>query len=548
MTGSSTITAARSAAPANAAGTAPLTPPPQRAAWRRLAALARPPQPHLRTLLDARDPARAQALRFEAAGLTLDATRQALTLPAWHALLDLADEVSVRDHAQAMWRGAPINATEGRAVLHVALRGSHVDDPPWGSAVRDAVWHELQRFLGMVERLRAGAWRGHGGQPITDVVNLGIGGSDLGPRMAVQALGPTHAGPARVHFVSNPDAWALWEVLRPLQPERTLFIVQSKTFTTQETLLLAASARRWLADGGILEREQTPHWIAVTAHPERAQAWGVVADQVLRIWDWVGGRYSLWSAIGLPLAISIGRAAFEQLLAGAYAMDEHFLHAPLERNLPLALALLGVWNRNFLGCPTHLLALYDARLAEFARFIQQMDMESNGKSVHIDGQPVTVDTAPIVWGGLGIDAQHAYFQLLHQGTHRVPVDFIGVRETDAPLPNVAEHQRLLHTNLLAQAEALARGRDAEATAAALRAEGLDDAEVLRLTPHRTYRGNVPSNILWLPRLDPFHLGALVAAYEHKVFCQATLWGIHAYDQWGVELGKTIARTLATDAP
>ncbi|WP_333708527.1 glucose-6-phosphate isomerase [Tepidimonas ignava] len=544
-TGSLTITPA---APPTAAATAPFTPPPQRLAWRRLAALARQPQPHLRTLLDAHDPTRAQALRFEAAGVTLDATRQALTLPVWRALLDMATEVGLRDHAHAMWRGAPINATEGRAVLHVALRGSQIDAPPWGTAIRDAVRHELQRFLGIAERVRTGAWQGHDGQPITDVVNLGIGGSDLGPRMAVHALGPTSAGPVRVHFFSNPDAWALWEVLRPLQPRRTLFIIQSKTFTTHETLLLAASARRWLADGGVGERDQGPHWVAVTAHPQRAQAWGVAARQVLRIWDWVGGRYSLWSAIGLPLAISIGRAAFEQLLAGAHAMDDHFLHAPLEHNLPLALALLGVWNRNFLGCPTHLLALYDARLAEFARFIQQMDMESNGKSVHVDGQPVTVETGPIVWGGLGNDAQHAYFQLLHQGTHRVPVDFIGVRETDAPLPTAPVHQQLLHTNLLAQAEALARGRDAEATAAALRAEGLSDDEVQRLVPHRTFRGNVPSNILWLPRLDPFHLGALVAAYEHKVFCQAVLWGINAYDQWGVELGKTMARTLASSTP
>ncbi|TSE25949.1 Glucose-6-phosphate isomerase [Tepidimonas sediminis] len=526
---------------------AAFVPPPRRAAWRRLQALAAAPQPHLWQRLAAQDQARTRALTFEAAGLTLDATHQALGLTEWEALLALAAESRVAEQAEALRRGAPVNATEGRAALHVALRGSHWADAPWGETINRAVRQELDRMLEAAERLRAGAWPGTGGAPITDVVNLGIGGSDLGPRMAVQALA-AHAHPhVRVHFVSNPDAWALHDTLRRLDPGRTLFIVQSKSFTTVETQRLADSCRRWLTDAGVAPERQAPHWIAVTAHPDRAVAWGVPRTQTFVFWDWVGGRYSLWSAIGLPLAVAIGRAGFEQLLAGAHALDRHAWEAPPERNLPLALALLGIWNRNFRGCPTHLLAIYAWRLGEFARHVQQLDMESNGKRVHVDGSPVAVDTGPIVWGGQGLDAQHAYFQLLHQGTHRVAVDFIGVCQDDTPLPAADEHRRLVHANLRAQARALAIGRDPQATAEALRAERLDETEVRRLTPHRTYPGGTPSNLLWLPRLDPFHLGALVAAYEHKVFYQAAIWGIHPFDQWGVELGKTLARTVDNSA-
>jgi glucose-6-phosphate isomerase len=518
-------------------------PPLERHAWQSLQSLAAQPMPSLRELLRVGDAERSAALQFEAAGLTLDATRQAVTLPVWQTLLALAEESRVLEQAQAMFRGEPINTTEQRAVLHVALRGSTWTSPPWGEHIQRQVQQGLERFLATAEHIRAGRWMGSGGQPIRAVVNLGIGGSDLGPRMAVQALAPESPPPVSVHFVSNPDAWALHDVLRTLDPRQTLFIIQSKTFTTQETLTLADSARRWLADGGIALHDQSPHWIAVTAQPQRARDWGIPEAQTFAFWDWVGGRYSLWSAIGLPLAIAVGRATFEQLLAGGCAMDRHFLYTPIERNLPLAWALLGIWNRNFLGCPTLAVAVYAARLGEWVRFVQQMDMESNGKSVHVDGAAATVATGPIVWGGLGIDGQHAYFQLLHQGTHRVPVDFIGVRDLGAPLPLAAKHARVVHTNLLAQAQALAEGRDMQATAEALRAEGLDEESVARLTPHRTYPGNVPSNIVWLPRLDAYHLGALVAAYEHKVFTQAAIWGIHAFDQWGVELGKNLVRRL-----
>jgi len=518
---------------------------PQTPAWQRLRTLAAAGIPHLRQLLD--DGRRTERLRLHAAGLTLDASHQAVTDDVLDALLALARESGVREQAAALARGERVNATEGRAALHVALRSPGNATGPWSADIAATVHAERERFLAAAERIRAQHWLGATGEPIADVVNLGIGGSDLGPRMAAQALDHLAGPQVRVHFVSNPDAWALYRVLRRSTPARTLFIVQSKTFTTPETLQMAASARRWLADGGIAGDAQRAHLIAVTAAPDRAAAQGYAPEHTFRLWDWVGGRYSVWSAIGLPLAVAIGADAFRAFLDGAHAMDGHFWSAPPERNLPLWLALLGVWNRNFLGCPTHLLAIYSSRLATFARHVQQLDMESNGKSVHTDGTPCTIDTGPIVWGGSGIDGQHAYFQLLHQGRHRVPVDFIGVLQEDTPLPLAADHHRLVQQSLRAQARALALGRDAAATAAELRAAGLPEVQVQALTPHRSFAGNVPSNILWLPALTPGALGALLAAYEHKVFCQAVLWRINPFDQWGVELGKAMLRSLQCQA-
>jgi len=526
----------------------PYTPVTQRAAWQRLQALAEAGVPHLRDLLNANDGARHDSLQIEAAGLRLDASRQAVTPAVLQALVDLAAESRVAEQADAMRRGDPINATENRAVLHVALRGADMPNAPWGETISQAVRQERERFLDAAERLRDGRWRGHRGERITDVVNLGIGGSDLGPRMALEALDAYVDRTVRVHCVSNPDAWALHSTLRDLDPNRTVFVVQSKTFTTQETLTLAASARRWLADAGLVSHaEQAPHLIAVTASPQVSAAQGYAAENTFGFWDWVGGRYSVWSAIGLPLAVAIGATRFREFLAGAHAMDQHFWSAPATQNLPLMMALLGLWNRNFQHCPTHLIAAYSSRLFHFARYLQQLDMESNGKSTHVDGAPATIGTGPIVWGGLGIEGQHAYFQLLHQGQHRVPVDFIGCETEDAPLPLAAEHHRVTLLNLRAQSQALAVGRDAAATEAELRASGLSAERLAELLPHRTFRGNVPNSCLWLPELTPHSLGALVAAYEHKVFCQAALWGIHAYDQWGVELGKTMAKHMETAA-
>lgn len=519
--------------------------PQHRTAWKALQALSECPPPHLRDLL--KDPRRTEQLQASGAGITLDYSRQRVTDEVLHQLLALADESQVMAQAQAMFRGDPINTTEQRAVLHVALRGSHVPNPPWGQEISQQVASELARVCLFADQVRAGQLKGYAGDVITDVVNLGIGGSDLGPRMTTEALShltcESFSDPVRVHYVSNVDAWSLCSTLATLNPARTAFVVQSKTFTTQETLTLAASSKRWLLDAGCPDDQLHQHLIAVTANPEISAAHGFTPARTFGFWDWVGGRYSIWSAIGLPLSIAIGSSAFRELLLGARAMDEHFMSAPKEQNLPLLMALMGVWNRNFLGATTHNVAPYASPLGKFASFLQQMDMESNGKRIHIDGSPVEVATAPVLWGGLGIDGQHAYFQLIHQGTHLVPMDFIGLRTECSPLPRAAEHHRVVLLNMQAQAQALALGRTPQETAHELLASGLDEARVQSLAPHRSYSGNVPSNTLWMDALTPRSLGALIALYEHKVFCQAAIWGINAYDQWGVELGKKMAKDL-----
>ena len=525
------------------------TPPQQRSAWLALRQLAQQPM-HLRDLLASKQ--RTNAFRASGGGLTLDFSHQRLNDAVLQTLLALAEESNVRGQWQAMVRGDPINATEDRPVLHVALRGSHVDQPSWGQAISDQVAHELARVCHLAEQIRAGALIGHSGQAITDIVNLGIGGSDLGPRMATRALEHLRRDSfnrkVSVHYVSNVDAWDLYTTLATLDPARTAFIVQSKTFTTQETMTLAASAKRWLADGGCPSEALGQHLMAVTAAPERALAHGFDPAHVFHFWDWVGGRYSVWSAIGLPLAIAIGADAFHAFLRGARAMDEHVDAASAENNLPLLMALIGIWNRNFLGAASLNIAPYAAPLELFASFLQQLEMESNGKHTHVDGSAVAVPTAALVWGGLGINGQHAYFQMIHQGQHLVPIDFIGVRTEHSPLPLAHEHHRVVMLNLQAQARAFALGRTPEETAQLLRQEGLSAEDITRLTPHRSYPGNVPSTTIWLDDLTPQSLGSLIALYEHKVFFQAAIWGIHAFDQWGVELGKSMARALEAAAP
>lgn len=482
-------------------------------------------------------------MTVQAAGLTLDYSRQRIAPATWQTLLALAEQCDVAGQRDAMFAGQAINATEQRAVLHVALRAAPDSDAPWGPALSAAVQLELERVCEFAERVRGNALKGYTGAAATDVVNIGIGGSDLGPRMAAEALSQLATDAVRVHYVSNPDPWAIYRILRGLDPARTLFVVSSKTFTTQETLTLAATAQRWLLDGGCPQAQVAGQFAAITASPQQAAALGYRPDQTFLFWDWVGGRYSVWSALGLPLAIAIGARNFRAFLAGAHAMDQHFRSAPLATNLPVLMALGGIWNRNFLHAPSHLIAPYAARLAYFPAFIQQMDMESNGKQTHVDGTPCSIETGPIVWGGLGIDGQHAYFQLLHQGKHLVPIDFIGVRREDTPLPLADEHHRVVLANLVAQTRALAFGRDHDETLAELLAAGLPAGEAARLAPHRTFPGNVPSNILWLEQLTPASLGALIALYEHKIFTQAAIWGIHAFDQWGVELGKKAIREV-----
>jgi len=510
-------------------------------AWLSLQSLALANLPSLRELLT--DASRSSSMQLQACGIQMDFTHQRVNETVLQALQALAKDRHVDDQLRAMFEAEAINTTENRSVLHIALRGSHLSKPPWGQAVSSQVKTQLDKICVFAEKMRSGACAGHSNLAITDVVNLGIGGSDLGPRMATMAL-QTAANPTvRVHFVSNIDAWSLQQTLHKLNPATTAFVVQSKSFSTQETMTLAASARRWLSDGGCPAKLLPRHLMAVTAKPALALAQGFEADHVFEFWDWVGGRYSLWSAIGLPLAIAIGAKAYRDMLQGACDMDAHVQSATPDSNMPLLMALLGIWNRNFLGADSLHIAPYASCLGMLVPYLQQMDMESNGKSTHIDGSAVQVGTSPLLWGGLGIDGQHAYFQMIHQGTHLVATEFIGVKTESSDLPFAAEHHRVVLLNMKAQAQALAIGRTAPETKALLIKEGLSESEATQLAPHRSYAGNRPSTTLWLEAITPHSLGALMAMYEHKVFYQAAIWGIHAYDQWGVELGKTMAKQM-----
>jgi glucose-6-phosphate isomerase len=482
-------------------------------------------------------------MHLQACGIQMDFTHQCVNEPVMQALQALAKDRHVDDQLRAMFNAEAINTTEQRSVLHVALRGSHLINPPWGQAVSAQVKAQLDKVCNFAEKMRSGACAGYSELPITDVVNIGIGGSDLGPRMATMALQNVANTAVHVHFVSNVDAWSLQQTLHKLNPSTTAFVVQSKSFTTQETMTLAASARRWLTDAGCPNDLLFRHLIAVTAKPALALAQGFEADQIFEFWDWVGGRYSIWSAIGLPLAIAIGAKAYRDMLQGACDMDAHVQSATPDSNMPLLMALLGIWNRNFLGADSLHIAPYASCLGMLVPYLQQMDMESNGKSTHVDGSAVLVGTSPVLWGGLGIDGQHAYFQMIHQGTHLVATEFIGVKTENSDLPFAAEHHRVVLLNMKAQAQALAMGRTLQETEDLLLEQGHTSQEAKQLAPHRSYAGNRPSTTLWLETITPHSLGALMAMYEHKVFYQAAIWGIHAYDQWGVELGKTLAKQM-----
>jgi glucose-6-phosphate isomerase len=495
---------------------------------------------HLRDLFAA-DPARAERMTAEAAGLLLDYSKNRITAETLDLLLALANRAGLRDRVEAMFRGERINATEDRAVLHVALRAPEdarivVD----GQDVVPAVHAVLRQMADFSERVRSGAWTGHTGQVIRAIVNIGIGGSDLGPAMAYDALRWYSDRSLVVRFVSNVDGTDLYEATRDLDPAETLFIVCSKTFTTLETLTNARSARAWLLDGlGGDEAAVARHFVAVSTNAEKVAAFGIDTRNMFEFWDWVGGRYSYDSAIGLSLMIAIGPDRFREMLAGFRAMDEHFRGAPLERNLPVLLGLIGIWYDDFFGAETQAILPYSQYLGQFPAYLQQLDMESNGKSVDRAGRPVAVQTGPIVWGTPGTNGQHAYYQLIHQGTRLIPADFIGfVHAAEELGGETGGHQDLLMANFFAQTEALAFGK----TADEVRAEGVPDAQV----PHRTFPGNRPTNTILADRLDPRTLGALVALYEHKVFTQGTIWGIDSFDQWGVELGKELAGQIAPE--
>ena len=458
-------------------------------------------------------------------GLTLDYSRNLLDEKVLALLQQLAMQQDVAGWRDKMFAGAAINHTENRAVMHTALRSPKgaeifVD----GKNIRPLIGRVKDRLYAFAEQVRSGAWKGATGKCITDIVNIGIGGSDLGPKMVTEALKPFHDRELDVHFVSNIDSTHLVEVLRRCKAETTLFIIASKTFTTIETLTNAQTARDWLVEA-LGEDAVAKHFVAVAAAPEKVAAFGIDTQNMFEFWDWVGGRYSVWSAIGLPLILAIGPQGFEQFLAGAHAMDKHFQTAPLLENLPVLMGLIGVWNRNFLHCPALAVLPYDQYLEHFPAYLQQLDMESNGKSVDRDGNVVDYDTGPIIFGEPGTNGQHAFYQLIHQGTTIIPCDFIVTHKAQNPR---GAHHHILLANALAQPEALARGRT------------LSEAEG---KTHKVFTGNRPSNILHLDELDPYHLGMLIALYEHKVFTQAAVWNLNAFDQFGVELGKEMALAM-----
>jgi glucose-6-phosphate isomerase len=494
----------------------------------------------MRDLFD-QDPARFEKFTLSFEDILVDFSKNRITGETLRLLLDLAREADLAGWTRKMFSGEKINTTEHRAVLHVALRNrSNRPIQVDGRDVMPDVNRVLSRMRAFSDSVRSGAWKGHTGKVITDAVNIGIGGSDLGPKMACEALKPYGRPGPRLHFVSNVDATHLAETLRDLDPESTLFIVASKTFTTQETLTNARSARDWLlkslrADGAVAR-----HFAALSTNGPEVAKFGIDTANMFEFWDWVGGRYSLWSAIGLPIALSIGMERFEELLAGAHAMDEHFQSAPLERNLPAILGVLGVWYGNFFGAETHAVLPYDQYLRLLPAYLQQGDMESNGKSTTREGRPVLGSTGAIVWGEPGTNGQHAFYQLIHQGTRLIPCDFLAPVESQNP---VGDHQTILLSHFLAQTEALMRGKTAEEVRAELEKKGKSPAEIEALVPHMVHPGNRPTNSILFRKLTPRTLGSIIALYEHAIFTQGVIWNVNSYDQFGVEYGKQLASTL-----
>jgi glucose-6-phosphate isomerase len=512
------------------------TPLTERAAWKALAAHCQQIQPvHLRTLF-ADDPHRGQRLALDALGIYFDYSKNRVTAETLKLLLDLAEESRVRDSLDAMFRGERINTTENRAVLHVALRAPRgakitVD----GENVVPHVQAVLDRMAAFADRVRSGAWLGYTGNPIKTVINIGIGGSDLGPVMAYEALKHYSDRGLDLRFVSNIDGTDLVEATRGLDPAETLFIISSKTFTTLETLTNARSARDWCLAALKDEAAIARHFVAVSTNATEVARFGIDTTNMFEFWDWVGGRYSLDSAIGLSLMVAIGQEHFREMLAGFHEMDEHFRTAPFHQNLPVLHALLTVWNTDFLGAETIAILPYDQYLRRLPAYLQQLTMESNGKSVTLDGRRVSYQTSPIYWGEPGTNGQHSFYQLIHQGTRLVACDFLGFCQSLNPL---GRHHDLLMANVFAQAEALAFGK----SAGQVRAEGTAEP----LVSHRTFEGNRPSNTLLLDRLTPAALGKLIAFYEHSVFVQGVIWDINSFDQWGVELGKVLAGRIAPE--
>ncbi|XP_066581028.1 glucose-6-phosphate isomerase [Prorops nasuta] len=474
--------------------------------------------------------------------ILLDYSKNRITSDVLQLLFELAQARQVEETRNAMFSGEKINFTENRAVLHIALR-NRTNSPILldGKDVMPEVNAVLEHMKQFTNQIISKEWKGFTGKPITDVVNIGIGGSDLGPLMVTEALKPYRIGP-NVHFVSNIDGTHIAETLKKLNPETTLFIIASKTFTTQETITNANSAKLWLLDALKNNSAIESHFVALSTNTQKVKEFGINEKNMFGFWDWVGGRYSLWSAIGLSICLSIGFDNFEKLLSGAHYMDKHFCSAPLEKNVPVILALLGVWYHNFYNVETHALLPYDQYLHRFAAYFQQGDMESNGKYVTCAGTTVNYSTGPIVWGEPGTNGQHAFYQLIHQGTRLIPADFIAPVLSHNQVQGDLHHKILL-SNFLAQTEALMKGKSSAQAKDELEKSGLNPEQVSLLLPHKVFEGNRPTNSILVKKISPFTLGALIAAYEHKIFVQGVIWDINSYDQWGVELGKQLAKAI-----
>ncbi|MDL0432462.1 glucose-6-phosphate isomerase [Marinobacter sp. TBZ242] len=495
---------------------------------------------HMRDMFRS-DPDRASRFFIRGGGLSLDYSRNRMTDDTMAKLMALARSCGVPERTDAMFRGDPINVTERRPALHVALRDSsgepiHVD----GTNITPEVETTLNRMGQFVEDVLSRRWQGRSGKAFTDVVSIGIGGSFLGPKLVSEALRPYWHGQLNCHYVANIDGTQIAEVLRRVNPETTLFLIQSKSFRTQETLENSKVARAWFLENGGSEDEIARHFVAVTANTPEAVNFGISENNIFPMWDWVGGRYSLWSAIGLPVALTIGMDNFRALLSGANAMDQHFRDAPLEENLPVVMAMLGIWYNNFWGAETYTILPYDHYLRSLPAHLQQLDMESNGKSVTQNGEPLSYQSGPVIWGGVGANGQHAFHQLLHQGTRLIPADFIIPLETHN---KVANHHVTLFANCLSQSRALMSGKTLDEAKAELKAEGMNTDEIDKLAPHKVIPGNKPSNTLLMDKSTPETVGALIALYEHRTFVQGIIWDVDSFDQWGVELGKQMGKGI-----
>ena len=495
---------------------------------------------HMRDLF-ATDPERFNRFHLQFKDILVDYSKNRISDTTLRLLLELAEEAGVQKAVEDMFSGEKINETENRAVLHVALR-NRKNSPIYvdGQNVMPRVNAVLQKMEAFSEKIRSGNWQGYSGKKITDIVNIGIGGSDLGPVMVTEALRPYANKGLDVHFVSNIDGTHITETLKKLDPAKTLFLIASKTFTTQETMTNAFSAREWFLKQAGDSAHVARHFAALSTNVEKVEAFGIDKDNMFEFWDWVGGRYSLWSAIGLSIACHIGFDNFADLLEGANDMDRHFLETPFDKNIPVILALIGIWYNNFFGAATEAILPYDQYLHRFPAYFQQGNMESNGKSASRDGKRVEYQTGPVIWGEPGTNGQHAFYQLIHQGTKFIPADFLAPAVSHNP---IGEHHNILLSNFFAQTEALMNGKTKEEVVAELKKAGKTDLEIEKLTPHKIFEGNKPTNSILFKKLTPRVLGSLIAMYEHKIFVQGVIWNIFSFDQWGVELGKQLANRI-----